>query len=97
MSTPSPLITSAPYPTVTDLAPVARLADVAPAVLRDAIRQQLQRDHGDDRREEFGDLGNIQDMLRVLGDVVIALRGHADHLGAVNPDLLDGADDLLVS
>ena len=63
---------------------------------RGVVREQLERDHGEDRRQRLVRVGHPQHLVREPRDRGVALGGHRDHLGVARPALHDVADQLVV-
>ena len=79
---------------------VARLVDVAAAPDRDVIRQQLQRDRHDDRRQQWRSCAASAATTSFFGSSTAAIRvspsrRDRDHGAAARLRLLDVADHLL--
>src|SRR5437763_3569747 len=64
------------------LGEVARLVDVAAAEPGDVVREELQRHGHHHRGQQLGSLRNVQHVVGQREDLLVALRGHRDHLGA---------------
>ncbi len=62
------------------LGEVARLIDVGAAQIGDMVGQQLQGHGGEHRRQHRIDLRDVQDMVGVFGDALVALGGNSHHV-----------------
>ena len=80
-----------PYSTVTLLARLPRLVDVAAPGDGDVIGQQLQRNDGDDRLQELGHGRHLDHVVGQAGHLRVAFADHGDHRPAAGLDLLQGS------
>src|SRR5256884_2633235 len=74
---------------------VAWLVDVAAEAHGDVVGEKLERDDGDERRQELGARRHLDDVLRLRRDVAVARVGHGDHEAVAGPHLLDVAEHAL--
>ena len=84
------------YSTVTVFARLRGSVDVGPAQARDAVREQLERQRREHRLEERRRLRDVDHVVRVVLDVLVAVGRDRDHVGAAGARLLDVRDDLVV-
>src|SRR5436309_2358443 len=75
---------------------VAWLVDVAAEAHRDVVGEKLERDDGDERRQELGARRHLDDVLRLRRDVPVARVGDGDDEAVARPHLLDVAEHTLV-
>src|SRR2546430_4904705 len=75
---------------------VAWLVDVAAEAHGDVVGEKLERDDGDERRQELGARRHLDDVLRLRRDAAAARVGHGDHEAVAGPPLLDVAEHALV-
>ena len=61
---------------------VPRLVDVQPAQARDPIREELQREDREHDLQEGRRLRDVDDVVRVVLDVLVAVRRDRDDVGA---------------
>ena len=78
------------------LGEVARLIHVRAAQHGDVIRQQLQRDHRQNRRQQRRRVGDVHHLVRFRRDEAVAFGREGDHDGVARLRLLDLADHLVV-
>src|SRR4051794_33629922 len=77
------------------LGQVARLIDVQATQAGDAIGEQLERDHGQDRLQHPVGAGHVEHVGRVGRDPLVPLGGDGDDVGAAGADLLHVGDHLV--
>src|SRR3954454_6689735 len=75
---------------------IARLIDVEAAQPRDAIGEELERDHRERRLEEVRRPRHVDHVVGVVLDVLVAVGRDRDHVRAACARLLDVRDDLVV-
>src|SRR5439155_113412 len=75
---------------------VARLVHVAAEAHGDVVGEELERDDGDERRQELGARGHLDNVLRLRRDVPVARVGDGDDEAVARPHLLDVAEHTLV-
>ena len=75
---------------------IARLIDVAAAAHGDVVRQQLQRHDLQDRRQQFRGRRDLDDVVRRLVRLLVALRHHRDHDAFARLHFLNVGKRLLV-
>src|SRR5206468_3313381 len=73
------------------LGEVARLVDVAAEAHGDVVAEELERNDGDERRQELGARRHLDHVLRLGRDVPIARVGDGDHETVARPHLLEVA------
>ncbi len=78
------------------LGEVARLIDVQAAQPGNAIGEQLQGEDRERGLQERRGPRHVDDVVSVVLDVLVAVGGDCDDLGAARPGLLDVGDDLVV-
>ena len=78
------------------LGEVARLVHVVAHPGGQLAGEQLEGHHRDDRLEQGRHLGQADQLVGVRGDGLVTLLDQHDRVRAAGPDLLDGADHLLV-
>src|SRR5512134_3108936 len=78
------------------LGEIARLVHVAPPAHRHVIGEQLERDDGEDRRQEVERLRNGEGRIREPLDLGVAFIGDGEDLAAPRLHLLDVRHDLRV-
>ena len=75
---------------------VPGLVDVEAAQAGDAVGEQLQRYDGQHGLQERRRARDVDDVVRVVLDVLVAVRRDRDHVGAAGAHLLDVRHDLVV-
>src|SRR5438874_2819345 len=75
---------------------IPRLVHIAPPPHRDVVREQLQRQHSEHRRQEIERLGNLDLLVGELREPRIPLGHDRDHPAAAGLHLLHVGYDLLV-
>src|SRR3954469_4964211 len=92
--------TSTPMPTIMALfyghalGQVPRLVHVVTLGRGEGKGEDLQRNRGEQRRQEGGGLRDVKDVLGVCLDGLVSFFRDDDRLGAPGPDLLDVGDHL---
>ncbi len=79
------------------LGEVAGLVYVAAAADGDVIREELQGDNLDERREQFEDGRNEDDVFDEAGKRGVAFSGDGDDAAGTRGDFLDIGEGLLVA
>jgi len=67
---------------VTVLARLPRLIDVEAAQASDTVGEKLQRQNRQNRLQVLVRLGDVDDIVGVVLNVLVAVGGDGDHLGA---------------
>ena len=75
---------------------VPRLVHIAASRDRCVVGEELERDAGEERAEDFGRRGDVEDVVGVLLNVGIALGGDGEDTRVAGAYLLNVAYDLLV-
>src|SRR5947209_7796692 len=73
------------------------LVHIAPSRNRCVIGEQLQRNTGKQRAEDFQGGGNVEDIVGVLLDGLVSFRGNDDDVCVTGANLLDVTDNLLIN
>ena len=60
------------------------------------IGEELQRNDAQDRRDVFGHVGDVEDVVGLVEDVLVALGGDGDDRALARLDLLEIVDVLVV-
>ncbi len=74
---------------MTLLARLRGLVDVAAAADGDVVGEELERDDFEDGEEEFGGLGDVDDVFDQVFDLFVAFDGDGDDAAGAGGDLLD--------
>src|SRR5438552_10726607 len=78
------------------LGEVPRLVHVAAEPHRDVVGEELERNDRDQRRQQIGARGHLDDVLRLRGDRAVARMGDGDDLAVAGAHLLDVAEHPVV-
>src|SRR5439155_20069432 len=78
------------------LGQVARLVHVAAALDRDVVREQLEGQDREERRERSERARDVNDVVRLGGDVLVPFGGDRDYLASPRAHLLHVVQDLCV-
>ena len=75
---------------------VSGLVYVAAAADGDVVGEELEGDYFQDRQQEFGGLGDVDDVLDELLDLFVAFDGDGDDAAGAGGDLLYIAEGFFV-